>query len=80
MSARVKAAKMAIDAAYQELDKAMKADYPVGKRIFYEKASNANQCYGEIILHGYKGSVRVKNLRTDKTYWLDSYWISGCRP
>ena len=73
MSANVTTALKRIRDAEAELERVLERDYPVGASVIYD-TGNHNITEGDVVAHG-SGRIRVRNLSTDREYWISAYRI-----
>lgn len=74
MSERLKQAKAAAQAADRELDRVLRAEYPVGGPLRWRR--HGRMCNGTVTRHSSIGDrIEVHNSLTGATYWIYAYDI-----
>jgi hypothetical protein len=69
MSKAVHDALSTIQYAHAELDSVVKAEYPVGSAVAWDRCTR--RCVGQVLDHGYDGRMKVVNRMTGREYWIN---------
>lgn len=66
------ALKEAVERAEHTRDEFLKSAWPVGSEVHFEKRGCLQ--VGQVLGHN-RDCLRVENIHTGKTYWVDTYWV-----
>lgn len=58
--------------AERRANEQMRRDYPIGSLVHWDGKHR-----GSVIDHGYDTRIKVKNVVSDKEYWIHAYRISS---
>lgn len=76
MSKRLREALAAKRLAEDAVAAALKEDYPVGAPIEWEMNEIGDVVSGVVVHHSYGDRIKVRNIKSAKTYWIHAYRIA----
>ncbi|WP_445493141.1 hypothetical protein [Rhodopseudomonas sp. RCAM05734] len=65
------------EAADYRINDLLRVQFPLGSEIRWCRSGSGKPILGIVLAHGYRDRIRVKNLQTERSYWIHAHDVYG---